>query len=246
MRKHETKSTGLRIVIASIAALFFGVTLFVVTSAFVFNSDWFMNLAKAKLTDYIGQEVAIDSIDIDLGQIIRLRVENISVANPPWASTLNLASVDMLEVGLDVLELLSGDLVLTEVRLDEPVLHLERSISGTANWAMAEDGTSSSPTLQVSERQSEDNSELNLPRIESFLIEEGRLTYVDPQHTTSIDLSFNSSNRQTLEDQYSIVSDGGGIFLGQPITINLSAGPPPMLVEKDTNGYPLKLQLSFC
>jgi hypothetical protein len=46
-----------------------------------------------------------------------------------------LASLDVLEVEIDVIELVGGELVFTEVYAAEPVIHLERSIDGIANWA---------------------------------------------------------------------------------------------------------------
>ncbi len=243
MNQHETKSPLRRIIIVSIVVLFLVTIIGGAISISRLDPPWVANIAEDKLTELLGQDVTIDSIDIDLGTVIFLRAENASVANPPWASEPSLASVDVLEVGIDVFELFSGDLVFTEVNATEPVVHLERSAQGTANWEI-KGGIPSSTEDQASVSQGKDGDTLNLPRIESLSVDDGLLTYVDPNYDTLLELSFKSSNQQSPRAQGRIVASGGGQLFGQPLKINLSAGQPPMLEANDTNGYSLKLRLS--
>ncbi len=243
MRKHTSHSSGVNMILVTGGILFLVIVLVSAIGISMLNPQSVANIAESKLTELIGQKVTIDSIDINLGTITLVRVENVSVANPPWASDPSLASVDILEIGIDMFGLLGGDLVLTEVQMVEPVVHLERSAQYGANW-ITKEGDRSGNADQAPVSQSKDGGVPNLPRIESLSVDNGLLTYVDPNDNTSLELSLKSNDRQALTGQGSIVADGSGHLLGQPMKINLSAGPPPMPEEKETNGYPLKLRFS--
>ncbi len=244
MKRKKTKRSRISTIIVSMIGLFLVVMLLVVVAVFVLNSSWFSSFAEAKLSEYFGQEVSIDSIAVDFGPTIRIRMENAVVANPAWASAPYFATLETLEFGIDGFELLSGHLVLSDVQLDKPVVHLERTIQGTANWALDKKGETVPNDQQVSENQSNDDGALNLPRIESFLIEEGRLTYLDPTRNTSLELLLKSRDPEAPMDSGEILVDGEGYLMGEPITVDLSAGLSPVLAESDRNIYPLELQLN--
>ncbi len=140
MNRKKTTRSRISTIIVSVLGLLLVVMLLVVVTVFVLNSSWFASFAETKLSEYLGQEVSIDSIAVDLGPTIRIRVENAVVENPAWASTPYLATVDTLELSIDGFELLSGDFVLTDVQLHKPVVHLERTIQGTANWTLDKKG----------------------------------------------------------------------------------------------------------
>ena len=206
------------------------------------NPRWVAHLAESKLTDLVGQEVRIDSIDIDLGTVIRLRAENASVANPPWASDPYLASVEIFEVGIDVFELLSGDLVLTDVQLAKPVVHLERGNHGGANWAVGASEEFSSDDQQGSDSRRENDNAFSLPRIESFSIQEGSFSYIESHQNTSLEISVKSGVEQSPTDSLAITVDGGGHFRGEPVQISATAIPPAK--QEDVNEYALAVRLN--
>ncbi|GJL63359.1 MAG: hypothetical protein NPIRA04_20130 [Nitrospirales bacterium] len=210
----------------------------------ILDPRWVANIAESKMTEMVGQEVTIDSIDFDLGTVIRLRVENAAVANPSWASHPYLASVDALEVGIDVSALLAGDLVITDVRVVDPVIQLEKTSQGQANWVFKEEPTSSAINQESASQGVDDDGAMSLPRIESLSIDDGFLTYNDATQDTSLKFSFESSSQKPLTDKVRMVANGGGQLIGQPLKISLSAGQAPIPTGNDTNAYPVELQLT--
>lgn len=230
-----------RTILISLAILILLLIIVGASGLFLLQSQWFLNFAETKLTKAIGQEVEIGSIDIDPGQPVYVRVEKISVANPSWASTPFLATIDALEAGIDVVELLSGDIVFTEIKTTEPLVHLEQSVDGKANWTtMTKDSTEN--TEQPSDNQASTKQDFNLPRVEKLSVKDGLLTYTDFKQNTSMRVSL-TSRGGTNGTETGLIADGAGIFRGQPLQVELQTGPPPELTATEATGFPLTLRL---
>ncbi|WP_447962956.1 AsmA family protein [Nitrospira sp. Ecomares 2.1] len=223
----------IRRILLSIVGLAFILVILVAVGIAALNSQWFLHLAESKATEIAGRQVTIGAFALDFGRISRLRVENLSIANPSWASDPSLASVNRLEVGIDILPLLKGDLVIPDVQATAPVVHLERSGRGTTNWSIADEGNSSHSNQPTKESGEEDPA-LNLPRIESVTVNGGRLTYLDPQHDIFLALAIFGTKGKSPTDQERLIAEGGGHVGGEPVTIGLSAGtesPQPQSPE---------------
>jgi AsmA protein len=64
----------------------------------------------------------------------RFTVQQLTVANAPWASQPLLASVERLEIQVALLPLLARRLEIVELRIVGADVHLERGADGTPNW----------------------------------------------------------------------------------------------------------------
>ncbi len=203
------------------------------------NSQWFLHFAESKLTESLGQPVNIAALEIDVGRIARLRVEKLWVANPSWAADPYLASVDVLEAGIDLMKLLRGDLLITDLQATAPVVHLEWSRQGKGNWAQANEGDSS-PDNQQTDRQ-QDNGTLDLPRVKSVTVKGGRMTYLDPRKDIFLALSFYAERKGGGTFPIGLMANGGGHLAGEPVTVELSAKPASQTTV--THDNPIQLAL---
>ncbi|GJL57761.1 MAG: hypothetical protein NPIRA03_06180 [Nitrospirales bacterium] len=205
----------------------------------VLNSQWFLRFAESKLTETLGQQVKIGTLKVDVGRISRLRVEKLWVANPSWAADSSLASVDVLEVGIDLMKLMGGDLLITDLQATAPIVHLERSGEGTANWAQTNGGDS--PPENQHTKPPQDHEARDLPRIKSVTIIGGRMTYLDPRKDIFLALSFHAGKKEAGTAQNGLMANGGGHLGGEPVTIELSA--KPALPATLTHDNPIQLAL---
>lgn len=223
----------MRIAFLSIALILLVLIMAAVAGVFLLHTQWFVKFAESKLTQAIGQEVDIGSIDIDPGQPVYVRVENISVANPPWASTPFMTSAETITAGIDVVELLSGDLVFTEIQSTSPLVHLEKSVNGKANWRTQDDSANGGGTP---DEKGNDENAFDLPRVEKLSVKDGLLTYTDFKQNTSMRISL-TSRGGTNGTETGLIADGDGIFRGQPLQVELQTGPPPELTATEENGF---------
>ncbi|MBA3613459.1 MAG: AsmA family protein, partial [Nitrospirales bacterium] len=242
MVRKTTQTHWVRNTLVTIAILLAVMAILVAGGLAVLNSQWALDLVESKLTEQVGQQVKIGSFELELGQQIRVRIAEASVANPSWASNPFLASVDALEVWIDPIELLGGDLLITDIQTTAPVVHLERSVHGRANWAMG-NGAHPSSADQEDQAPRKEESAFDLPRIESLVVTGGRLTYSDIPNDISLALSFHSRDPGSSPDQNRLVADGGGHIVGQPMTISMTAESVPLVRKAENNRFPLEVQV---
>lgn len=91
-------------------------------------------------------------------------VDGISIANPAWAGTEKLGSIDRLAAQVRLVPLLWGHVDMRRLVVVRPNFSLLADKQGRKNWDFS-DGRSPEP--------------LQLPPIHSFIIQDGRLKYLD-------------------------------------------------------------------
>ena len=138
-------------------------------------------------------QVAVDQLRAQTGRDVVLKGETrisyypvlgvatgaLEIANADWSDNGPLLQADALKVGVDFGALLSGDIKIVGLEAVNPVILLERSAAGQANWELGVEGVS--PSGQPS--GSSNALALSLDRA---LITGGQLRYVD--HSSGQDL----------------------------------------------------------
>ncbi len=126
----------MRFVIRLIVILFVVVGLAVGAVALL-PADRLGKLLADQLTGQIGRTVTLEGARVSVWPEIGLRVEGLQIANADWASGGPMLAADRAAVGLDALAALGGTVVVRTAQIESPVLRLEQSSRGAANWDMA-------------------------------------------------------------------------------------------------------------
>ena len=152
----------------------------------------------------------------------RATVTGLVVQQPDWVKEQNtqaesFAEIEHLAVSVDLLELLTGDLVLPEFVLTRPSFRLMRDAQGRANWLADPEDSAAPPS--------------RLPPIRHFVIEDGRLNLTDAKKKLSLEGRFAS---QEIEggSQNSFQLDGKGQLNRRPFTLEVT-GDPLLNVDPD-------------
>ncbi len=196
------------------------------------------------VSERTGRELNIrGDLDLTWGwPLPRIRVEDVSFANPAWAREKNLFSVDKAEVAVSLPRLLAGKLHLTEVLAAGPRAALEISDDGRKSWL-----------LDPGQHNEQSNVGIDRRRIDR-----GRLIFVDRVRHTDLAANFSvgsqGSGAAGVEEQRSAKGDGPGTqaerspaglkfdvqgrYKGVPVTASGSGGS--VLTLRDVNAdYPL-------
>ncbi len=123
--------------------------------------DWsrYKDTLTARLESALGRDVSIEG-DLRLSLLPRptLAAEQVRIANIPGATPQSMATLEALKVRLSLLPLLRGQVRVTSLVLDSPVVHLQRLPDGRANWqfepqaaAGAPDGGAGAPAPEARE-----------------------------------------------------------------------------------------------
>jgi uncharacterized protein involved in outer membrane biogenesis len=139
----------------------------------------YLALAAVDVAGYRGQIEALVSRSLDrevrIGGTIGLKrslrprfvVEQVSVANPPWASRPLFASIDRIELEVALLPLLLRQLEIIELRVVGADIQLERRRDGTPNWDFGRQDVKPGKSGIV-------------PEVLSFGVKRSKLVYRDP------------------------------------------------------------------
>ena len=100
-----------------------------------FNWDSYRDRVAGWLGSALEREVTIaDRLDFRLWPTTRLAVEGLRVSSPEEVSDQPLLTLARGEIEFSIWPLLSGVLVINQLELDEPSVHLVVSPTGEANW----------------------------------------------------------------------------------------------------------------
>jgi AsmA family protein len=112
--------------------------LLLVTLVLLWDWNWFRGPIERRVEVATGRAFTIAGpLDVDLGRIIVVRVEDMSLANTAGSLTPEMARADLLRVEIPFWPLLRGERTLRRVDLVRPALLLERNRKGAANWQFA-------------------------------------------------------------------------------------------------------------
>lgn len=134
---------------------------------------------QAQVRDATGRDLEIGDIGLSVFPTLSVRAEDVRFSNAPNASEPQMASASKLELALDVVPLLSGNVSVDYFVLVDPVIHLQVDEQGQANWDLVQGQPSSeSPSTNDSQQEATGSSIGDLHLGDVRLVN-GRLTYRD-------------------------------------------------------------------
>lgn len=157
----------------------------------------------------------------------RINTSHLRFANPQWAEAKDMVNVSKVALSLHLPSLLSGDVVLTEVRLDEANVSLEKSVDGRKNWLL-------------DRYQKDENSRV---KINALAVNKGHLSYKDPLQKTDIQADL-STTLNPVKPDAALVFKAHGKYLGQPLEAQGSGGSLLSLRDQ-TLAYPIDIRGSI-
>ncbi len=215
-----------------LALLVVGIVLFVI----VFDLNWARGIVASKVSKAIGRGVTIaGDLDMDWSWQPTIRAADIRVANAAWSPEPYILTMRQLVLQVDLRALLKGQVVLPMVELQEPVVLLESSEEGIANWLSSATPVTPTPPQQAAHP--------TFPTISRVALYDGRFIHRDYSTDTTFGGTLSELKAQTVGPEQSIEVRGVGQFEQTPFQLTVHAGALPAL-QADAP-YPVQVQLTF-
>ena len=159
----------------------------------------------------------------------RLHAGAVSFANPAWATERQMVTAQAVEISVDLPQLLARKIVFPEVRLQRPVLFLEKGSAGKKNWLL---------DLQ----QQDEGARI---RIDRLSLDEGSLGYDDAAGKTRVRATLSTQNlADGAAPVTGLVFQAEGQYKG--LALKAHGGGGPMLALRDqSKPYPLMIDASI-
>ena len=187
--------------------------------------NWFKGPIERRVATTTGREFRIEGpLDVDLGRIVIVRVEDMWLANTAWSLAPEMARVDLLRVEIPFWPLLRGERTLRRVDVVRPAVLLERNRAGAANWQFRH-GQQRAPRPAKSWAFGE------------LRVHDGRLDVRDAPLGTDLRLTIDSSTPQAGDDSVRLLVRGTGRYRGHPFQLVGTADSPVELLERADAAY---------
>lgn len=178
----------------------------------LFDWNWLRSPLEARLSAATGKQVRIlGSITGAWSWSPRIAANDVHIEDPTSRSAPKVATIDHVEVVVDLERLLGGSVALPEIDIERPVFDLERDANGKANWDIAREARG--PT-----------SRSGMPIIGALKIENGRLTYRDLGKHTTLDATIDTITAKGGTGHEAVALVGRGTYRKAPFSIRLKGG----------------------
>lgn len=207
----------------------------VVVMVFVLVFDWNMlrGFVERKTYEQTGRELSIaGDLDVDLGLVPRIRVENVRFANAQWNREPAMVELEKLEFTLRLTDLLRGAVVLPEMSLVRPAVLLEVDAQGRRNWDLKKLNESKSE---------EEQSQGAAPVVQRLLIDRGSVTYRDARSATDLNVQVANNDQ---ENDLPLKLAAQGTFRNMPVQAN-GQGGGVLRMQDAKNPYPLDVSVQI-
>ncbi|HUT50012.1 MAG TPA: AsmA family protein [Alphaproteobacteria bacterium] len=176
---------GLGVVIVLVVAAAFVVPMFIPTETYKAE-------IKERVLAATGREIDIKGeLKFSVLPTLGLRVNDVTFANAPGASTKNMATFKQLVVKLKAIPLISGNIEIDEFQLVEPVINLEVDKAGRPNWVFAKPAPAGTPAAKAPAQKtpekktaapktsSSGGADISKLKIADLRLVKGRVSYLD-------------------------------------------------------------------
>ncbi|MFL6717253.1 MAG: AsmA family protein, partial [Burkholderiaceae bacterium] len=191
-------------------------------------------LLEAGASTALGRDVQIaGDLDIDYSLPLRIHAGRVTVSNPEWSQHPEMLTVQALTIAIDLPALLHGRLALPELRLQSPVLILEKTAQGPANWQF--DGNGAQQKSAGSRRQW-------VPSIGHLSVNNGRISYYSAGERRAMNATVDTLEAEAASGSPATVS-ASGLFNGVAYTLEAGGAPIGALGNRAGGAHPFSLHI---
>lgn len=147
---------------------------------YLVNLEGYRGRIAALVRDATGRDFTIEGpVRLSLWPRPALQVETVSLANAPGGQAPALASLGRLDLVLEPLPLLSGEIAVERLTLVEPVIALEQDAQGRPNWRLGQPAEGAAPQEPAAGGEPAQGGGLPSIGLESVEIVDGVVSFRD-------------------------------------------------------------------
>ncbi|MDN5781242.1 MAG: AsmA family protein, partial [Luteimonas sp.] len=193
------------------------IVLAIVVLVLLWDWNWFKGPVERAVEARTGRSLQIGGdLDVDLGRVTTIRADKLRFANAAWSRQPTMASADRLELRIEPLALLRGEVRIPEIRLAKPDVRLETGPEGGGNWDFGMTSGDGKP-----------------PQLQRIWIDDGHLQFIDAAKKTDIDIRVASRASKKPGNAPPVALEGGGHWAGNRFTLEGIAESPLELQATD-------------
>jgi AsmA protein len=204
--------------------------------------DSYKGEIQARAKAATGRDLRIDGdISLSLIPVIAVSVEDVGFANAPGASTPEMATIDRLDVALQLLPLLSGEVAIDRFILEKPVINLEVDAEGKPNWQLETADSAAAPSADTGGDAGGGASPISEIRLGEVRLVDGTLNYLDRRSEQEITVSEVNMELSLPSLSSPFAAEGSAVWNSEKVALELNAENPSALMAGETTNLAMKI-----
>lgn len=204
--------------------------------------DSYKGEIQARVKEATGRDLRIDGdISLSLFPPIAVSVENVGFANAPGATTPEMATIDRLDVALQILPLLSGEIAIDRFILEKPVINLEVDEQGRPNWQLETAEAAPAPSGDADGGDAGGAPAVGELRLGEVRLVDGVLNFVNRQSGQEVTVSAIDMELSLPSLSSPFAATGSAVWNGEKIALELDAENPRALMSGETTNVAMKI-----
>lgn len=208
--------------------------------------DSYKGEIQARVKEQTGRDLRIDGdISLSVFPPLAVSVENVGFANAPGASTPEMATIDRLDIALQILPLLSGEVAIDRFVLERPVINLEVDEQGRPNWQLETAEAAPAPSGDAgggADGGAEGDAGVSEISLGDVRLVDGTLNYVNRQSGQEVTVSEMNLELSLPSLSSPFTADGSAVWNNEKVGLELSAANPRALMGGETTDVAMKVE----
>ena len=214
----------------------------VIAIPFLVPLEAFKEDITAGVEDATGRKLEIaGKMSLSLYPSVTIEVGGVRFANARGGTAKHILSLDKLEVEVQLMPLLGGELAVERLILIRPVIALELDKAGRPNWVFGT-GEAEKESKDKAEDAQDDGDEIGIARLGDIRLVDGKLSYRD--HASGEVLSFENINMTIALPDLDSPLDAKGdlVWRGEKISLAANIAKPRALFEDGTSAVSAEIK----
>lgn len=206
--------------------------------------DSYKGEIQAQVKEKTGRDLRIDGdISLSLLPTLAVSVENVGFANAPGAATPEMATIDRLDVALQILPLLSGEVAIDRFILEKPVINLEVDADGKPNWQLdMASAAAPAPDAGAAGGDGGGGAALSELRLGDVRLVDGTLNYSDRRSGQEMTISEVNMELSLPSLTEPFAADGSAVWNSKTVSLEIDAENPRALMNGETSNLAMKVE----
>ncbi len=200
---------------------------------------------QAQAKQATGRDLRIDGpISLSLFPAIAISVEDVGFSNAPGAVAPEMATIERLDVALQILPLISGEIAVDRFILERPVISLEVDAEGKPNWDIqtGQAGDAAAGGDDASAAGGDSGSSVSEIRLGEVRLVDGTFSYVDQQSGQEEILSAVNMELALPSLSEPFAAEGSADWKGETITLSIDAESPRNLMSGEATNLAMSVE----
>jgi len=193
-----------------------------------FKLDMYREQIEVAATNAVGRQVRLSGpMSLSYWPSLAIQIDDVSIANPTWASRRDLLNAGSIDLSIAVMPLLQRRIKVERVLLENISLGLEQTADGSKNWALPmfeqKANTAQAPEQELPAEGGMNNLSLDVSQVVLSNIE---LSQTIQRHNDTPVIRELTLQRVTFSapEGQRVAIDVAGLFAGEEFTAGLRAG----------------------